>query len=80
MNLSLLMREIINAITDFPDEDKLSVQEFLDHHEWGIALETICEVLKQERMVINIDTYRKITLCGYAMDMKPTLWEGIVVI
>ncbi len=43
--------------------------------EYGLALETVCEVIGEDQIVISEATYTAIERLGRTMDMAPTTWE-----
>lgn len=77
MQLKNILKEIVNNITNFPPKDEKDIREFIEHEEWGIALETICSVIEQEDILIEKDIFRKIEEAGIHMEMDKTLWEEI---
>lgn len=72
-----LLKEIVKNITNFPPKDEKDICEFIEHEEWGIALETICSVIEQEDIPIEKDIFRKIEEVGIYMEMDKSLWEEI---
>ncbi|MFJ6207363.1 MafI family immunity protein [Lysinibacillus sp. NPDC092081] len=77
MELNNLLKEILKKITNFPSEDEKNVLEFLEHDEWGIALEVICSVIEQEGIPIDKDIFSKIEEAGIFMEMDKSLWAEI---
>ncbi|MFJ8087186.1 MafI family immunity protein [Lysinibacillus sp. NPDC095746] len=77
MELNNLLKEIVKNITKFPLEDEERVLEFLEHDEWGIALEVICSVIEQEGIPVDKDIFSKIEEAGIFMEMDKTLWVEI---
>ncbi|MCY7628329.1 MafI family immunity protein [Bacillus altitudinis] len=77
MELKNILTEIVKNLTDFPLKDKKDIYEFIEHEEWGIALETICSVIEQEDLLIEEDTFRNIEKAGIYMEMDKSLWEEI---
>ena len=77
MELNNLLKEIGKNITNFPLEDEESILEFLEHDEWGIALEVICSVIEQEGIPIDKDIFSKNEEAGIFMEMDKSLWVEI---
>ncbi|AEH46537.1 MafI family immunity protein [Parageobacillus thermoglucosidasius] len=77
MNLNILLKEIVRNITNLPLKDEKDILEFIEHEEWGLALETICSVIEQEDITIDKDIFSKIKEAGIYMEMDKSLWEGI---
>lgn len=69
--------EILNGIPSFPKKDKEDISEYIQHNEWGIALETICSIILEDKIVINKQTFEKISVMGTLMDMDASLWNNI---
>ncbi|WP_042462545.1 MafI family immunity protein [Neobacillus dielmonensis] len=77
MELNNLLKEIIKNITNLPLKDEKDILEFIEHEEWGIALETICSVIEQEYIPVDKDIFSKIEEAGLYMEMDKSLWEEI---
>jgi len=77
MELNKLLKEIVKNITNLPLKDEKDILEFIEHEEWGIALETICSVIEQEDIPVDKDIFSKIEEAGLYMEMDKSLWEEI---
>lgn len=77
MDKAKILLEILNGIGQFPQKDKKDVKEFIEHDEWGIALETICSVILDEKILIHKQIYKRIIDVGNEMEMDSSLWESI---
>ncbi|WP_047982129.1 MafI family immunity protein [Ornithinibacillus contaminans] len=77
MELSNLLKEIVKNINNLPLKDEKDILEFIEHEEWGIALETICSVIEQEDIPVDEDIFSKIEVAGLYMEMDKSLWEEI---
>ncbi|MDQ0271302.1 MafI family immunity protein [Cytobacillus purgationiresistens] len=77
MELNNLLKEIVKNITNFPLKDEKDILEFIEHEEWGIALETICSVIEQEDISVHKDIFSKIEETGIYMEMDKSVWEEI---
>lgn len=77
MELNNLLKEIVKNITSLPLKDEKDILEFIEHEEWGIALEIICSVIEQDNIVIDKDIFSKIERAGIHMGMDKLLWEEI---
>lgn len=77
MDIGIALLEILNSIKSFPEKDKMDVEEFIEHDEWGIALETICSVVLEEKILIEKQIYQKIKDVGDEMEIDSILWNGI---
>lgn len=77
MELNNLLKEIVKNITNLPLKDKKNILEFIEHEEWGIALETICSVIEQQGIPVDKNTFSKIEEAGLYMEMDKSLWKEI---
>lgn len=77
MDKAKVLVEIVNGIPAFPEKDKMDVEEYIEHDEWGIALETICSVILEDRILIDKKVFKKIKDVGTEMEMDSSLWNGI---
>ena len=55
------------------------VQMYLEAGEYGLALETICAVLKQKQIAVSAATYVKIMDLGERMEVDPNNWQDLQV-
>lgn len=61
--------KLVNSLKDkFCEKDLSQINEYIDVDEWGLAFELVCEVLYEDSININENTYKKI--CDLAKDMK----------
>ncbi len=58
-------------------DDIKSIVEYLDHNEYGVALEQLCSAIEQERIKIAYNDYLLIKQMGEQMEMDKSLWERI---
>lgn len=77
MDKHRMLLELLRTVEGLPKADELEIREFVDHSEWGLALETICAAILGERLVVSRRAYEMIATLGKAMDMKPSLWTRI---
>lgn len=68
---------IVEQITAFTMEEQKEVYEYLNHNEWGIALETLSEILCTRNIIITRDIYKQIKNAGEKMEMDSSTWEII---
>ncbi|MNT68056.1 hypothetical protein D3C72_2062520 [compost metagenome] len=67
----------LDSIKSLPMRDKESIIELLDHNEWGVALETLCAAIYEDKLAISQETYSLIKEVGLEMEMEPYNWENI---
>ncbi|GAA0182128.1 hypothetical protein SH2C18_45610 [Clostridium sediminicola] len=77
MNISAEITCIIEKIIEFPEKDKEDIYEFLEHDEWGIALETLYAVLYEEKIPITKSIYDTVISVGEIMDMDSSTWDSL---
>jgi len=77
MDKSKILIDILNKIEGFPQKDKKNVDDLIEHNEWGVALEIICSVILQEKIMVSKRVYDEIINVGNEMKMEPCLWKGI---
>lgn len=64
----------------FSSPDLAEVMEYLDHGEYGIALETLCFIIEDEKKPITQKIYALIAQLGNLMEMEKDLWEKLKVL
>lgn len=77
MDKAKVLLEIVEGIPVFPEKDKMDVKEYIEHDEWGIALETICSVVLEDRILVGKKVFKKISDVGTEMEMDSGLWNDI---
>jgi hypothetical protein len=77
MDKGKVLLEIVNGISAFPEKDRIDVEEYIKHNEWGIALETICSVILEDGILVDNEVFKKISDVGVEMEMDSNLWNDI---
>ena len=78
MFIEATLLEILRDIQDFPENDKASVEEdIIKHGEYEIALESICGVLFEDKIVISNNLFERIMGIGNKMKMDSIFWDSI---
>jgi hypothetical protein len=77
MDKAKVLLEIVNGISVFPEKDKMDIEEYIKHDEWGIALETICSAVLEDRILVDKKIFKKISDVGTEMEMDSSLWNDI---
>lgn len=78
MKIKRDLERIINELDRIPPRDKEIIIEYLEQHEWELALENICAVIRDEKIRINEAEFETLKKAGLEMGSKPILWEEIV--
>jgi len=73
------LRTILTSILDrIPADDAALIVEFVDVCEYGLALETICDVLRVDRIPVSEQCYAIIAATGDMMELDPgDNWVGV---
>ncbi len=79
-----LERDLLRLLADVGSQlepaETLWVRLYLDAGEYGLALETICAVLKRKQRPISGATYVSIEDLGERMDVDVRTWNDLEVI
>lgn len=77
MNVSLL----VNIVNDLRDQilkkDLNQAVEFLDHDEWGLAFEFICDLIYGYKIPISQERYNKIEDYGKSIGISDKYWSPL---
>lgn len=57
------------------NNDIVTIDEYLEHNEWGIAFEVLCSAIEYDRIDISHYDYIQIKEIGECMGMDKELWE-----
>lgn len=60
---------------ELPSKDIKTIEEYLEHGEWGIAFEVLCSAIEYDKIVIRHNDYIQIKEVGEYMGMDKDLWE-----
>lgn len=53
------------------------IEELLLHDEWGMAYETLCSEIQEEKLQVSRDIYSQIVYIGKDLEIDPWYWEEI---
>ncbi|MBP0724075.1 MafI family immunity protein [Bacillus sp. RG28] len=76
-NLNLRITKIIENINGLPKGDKQELTEFLEHDEWGIALEHLCATVLEEEINISSELFYEIREVGEKIEIDCASWEEL---
>ncbi len=65
--------------TTFSASEIQEASRFVDAGEYGVALETICFIIREEYKVISMDVYHLIDEVGSRMSMDSNLWGDLAI-
>ena len=77
MNISDTIYNLTESIKGVPQKDKADIFEYIENDEWGVAYETLCSVIEQEKLPITKEDYDAIKEVGLLMKMDACYWEDI---
>ncbi|MDL2329986.1 MafI family immunity protein [Desulfosarcina sp. OttesenSCG-928-A07] len=60
-----------------PASELAEVVEYLDHGEYGIALEDLCFIIEEAKRPITQKIYGLIEQLGILMEMKKDVWKNL---
>lgn len=72
--------KIVNDLKEFPQTEKRCVMQLIEHHEWNWAFETMCQVIKKEKLHIPWETYERIITIGTHMELDPYVWDDVLLL
>ncbi len=74
------LRQILELLsTTFSESEAKEVVRFIDVGEYGIALETLCSILDEEKKSVSHEVYNQIDDVGRRMLMDPTIWGRLCI-
>ena|SRR5215469_6586666 len=80
MDMERRPKEIVDGIAGVPARDRDEILDLLTtHNEWGVALETLCAVIRDEHLGITQAVYDAIRRASEDMELElePATWEHL---
>lgn len=77
MNIVNKITSIIQQVNQLSYIDKSRIQEYLEHDEWGIALEELCAAIYEDKIYITKSIFQHIKETAEQMELEPETWEGL---
>ena len=72
------LKNLLNQIEkDLPTPSKLAIGEFIEVGEWGLALETMCDLLYEYEVSISSETFRLIQETSRLLQTDKKIWEEL---
>ena len=69
-----ILDSIHETLTESESEE---VRHFVEHGEYGVALETLSGIIEEEGKRISFEAYEQIHGLGERMEMEPEVWERL---
>jgi hypothetical protein len=76
MDVKRKIEDLLNLV-NIPLEDGEKVCEYLEHDEWGVALEHFSATLLDERIEITEVIYTQIKQLGEYMELEEQTWKSL---
>jgi hypothetical protein len=67
-----LFSELLAAALELSESERDEVQRYVDHSEYGLALETAVDILSEEKKIPSDDVVSLIQRLARAMSIEPT--------
>ena len=61
------------------DNQREFIQSYIKAGEWNLALETLCDLLIEGELPVNLKTYNLLEEVGVALNMDEQTWEVLKV-
>ena len=61
------------------DNQREFIQSYIKAGEWNLALETLCDLLIEGELPVNLKTYNLLEEAGTALNMDGQTWEVLKV-
>src|SRR5215212_11669628 len=70
--------DLLNSLHGpFTESESEEVRHFVEHGEYGVALETLSGIIEEEGKRISFEAYEQIHGLGERMEMEPEVWERL---
>ncbi|WHY03236.1 MafI family immunity protein [Neobacillus sp. DY30] len=73
MNFEWKIKAIVQQVDGLPKKDCVNVLEYLEHSEWGVALEHLCATIYEENIYIPVSVLEQIKEVSIQMG----IWKEI---
>ena len=71
------IERLLLLINEIPEQDRETINEYLEHDEWGIAYEHLCATILDEKIVINRFILRELFELGEIMELEPVNYKDL---
>ncbi|HEV8001711.1 MAG TPA: MafI family immunity protein [Planctomycetaceae bacterium] len=72
-----LERLLLDLSSELSDPDAAEVRSFIDAGEYGVAFETLCDVIVERGVVIPRDAHERMTELAGRMDIEKRFWSEL---
>ncbi len=70
------LSEALALVSDILSENQTeSIQSYIKAGEWNLAVETLCDILSEDELPVNLKTYNLLEEAGVALNMDRETWE-----
>lgn len=76
MDVNRKINELL-ILFQLPVKDHEEISEYLEHNEWGVALEYLISTLLNESIEISVIHYLQINELGEYMELEARSWEEL---
>jgi hypothetical protein len=70
------LNQSLALVSDILSENQTeSIQSYIKAGEWNLAVETLCDILIEDELPVNLKTYNLLEEAGVALNMDRETWE-----
>lgn len=71
------LSELLKAMSSFTSAETAEVEEFITVGEYGLALETLCAIAKEESKPVPDELRSKVRMLAKQMKIDPVWWREV---
>jgi hypothetical protein len=71
------LSELLKAMSSFTSAETAEVGEFIIAGEYGVALETLCGIVKEEKKPVPVELRPKVRMLAKRMKIDPMWWKEV---
>jgi len=68
---------VLTKLAEFTSEQETEVQHYIDVGEYGLALETVRDILLEENMHVSVAVFNKVVAIGQSMNLPMQNWQEL---
>lgn len=74
------LNEVLSQLKEFFSDAQIEfLQSYINAGEWNLALETLCDILIEEEIPIDLKAYELLQEVGNILNMERETWEMLKV-